>query len=144
MSDDELKSVLGELKRDLTQAFRIEAEDINHKIELVAEGVTGTRETLTRETTDIREEIKTVRHEVLIVAEALNRQGTEIRHEVQVVAKSLDREAADIRQEVRKTAQETQAMIKFSHAELDRRMSRLEEALADLQVRVERLEGSTH
>jgi len=35
-------------------------------------------------------------------------------------------------------------MIKFSHAELDRRVSRLEEALADLQVRVERLEGSTH
>ncbi|HXG59316.1 MAG TPA: hypothetical protein VNL91_09870 [Thermoanaerobaculia bacterium] len=42
-------------------------------------------------------------------------------------------------------------MIKFSHAELDRRIraleetqSRLEEAIADLQARVERLEGSPH
>lgn len=64
---------------------------------------------------------------------------------------ALDRENTDIREEVKGTARETQAMIKFSHAELDRRMhaleetqSRLEDALADLQSRVGRLEGSTH
>jgi hypothetical protein len=34
-------------------------------------------------------------------------------------------------------------MIKFSHAELDRRIRLLEEGFADLQARVERLE-STH
>ncbi len=46
---------------------------------------------------------------------------------------------------------DTQAMIKFSHAELDRRVRALEgtqrtleEGLTDLQARVERLEGSTH
>lgn len=39
---------------------------------------------------------------------------------------------------------ETQAMIKFSHAELDRRVRRLEEGLSALQSRVERLEESTH
>lgn len=46
---------------------------------------------------------------------------------------------------------ETQAMIKFSHAELDRRLRTLEdsqrtleEGLADLQSRVDRLESSTH
>jgi hypothetical protein len=35
-------------------------------------------------------------------------------------------------------------MIKFSHAELDRRVRTLEESVADLQTRVERLESSTH
>lgn len=35
-------------------------------------------------------------------------------------------------------------MIKFSHAELDRRVSRLEQAFAELQARVERLETTTH
>lgn len=35
-------------------------------------------------------------------------------------------------------------MIKFSHKELDRRMTALEDAVSDLQARVERLEGSTH
>lgn len=38
---------------------------------------------------------------------------------------------------------ETRAMIKFSHAELDRRMRTLEQGLADLQARVERLESGT-
>lgn len=35
-------------------------------------------------------------------------------------------------------------MIKFSHAELDRRVRSLEESVSDLQTRVERLESSTH
>lgn len=35
-------------------------------------------------------------------------------------------------------------MIKFSHHELDRRVRALEETVADLQSRVERLESSTH
>jgi hypothetical protein len=35
---------------------------------------------------------------------------------------------------------DTQAMIKFSHAELDGRLRSLEQAFADLQARVERLE----
>jgi hypothetical protein len=39
---------------------------------------------------------------------------------------------------------ETQAMIKFSHAELDRRVRLLEEGLSALQVRGEKLESSTH
>ena len=46
---------------------------------------------------------------------------------------------------------ETQAMIKFSHAELDGRVRALESAqrnlegtVADLQARIERLESTTH
>jgi hypothetical protein len=35
-------------------------------------------------------------------------------------------------------------MIKFSHAELDRRIRTLEKGFADLQARIERLESSTH
>ncbi|HVT02575.1 MAG TPA: hypothetical protein VHL58_04265 [Thermoanaerobaculia bacterium] len=80
------------------------------------------------------------------------------RHEIRVVAESvaqvnekLDREAADIRDEVRRGFAETQAMIKFSHDELHRRVRALEESqrtvdetLADLRARVEHLEDSTH
>lgn len=35
-------------------------------------------------------------------------------------------------------------MIKFSHRELDRRLSALEGTVGDLQARIERLESSTH
>ena len=43
-----------------------------------------------------------------------------------------------------RTAAETQAKFKFSFVELYRRMTSLEESVADLQARVERLESSTH
>lgn len=51
---------------------------------------------------------------------------------------------------IERTAADTQAMIKFSHAELDRRIhameeraQRLERAMADLEARIERLESPT-
>ncbi|MFZ2493461.1 MAG: hypothetical protein WA208_18430 [Thermoanaerobaculia bacterium] len=75
-------------------------------------------------------------------------EGT--RKEIQVVAESvlllrekLDRTATRLDENIDRTAAETQAMIKFSHVEIDRRMRSLEDAVADLQARVERLEGST-
>ena len=83
------------------QFYEVATENLRHEIQLVAEGVTGTREMLARE-------------------------------------------AEDIRGELRRTAAETQAMIKFSHADLDRRVRTLEDSVSDLQSRVERLESSTH
>src|SRR5206468_215655 len=73
-----------------------------------------------------------VKHEVRLLAEGLTR-----------LDQKLDRTATDVRDEMRRGFADTQAMIKFSHAELDRRVRALEEGLADLQARVERLE-STH
>jgi hypothetical protein len=74
-----------------------------------------------------------VKREVRIVAEGLTR-----------LDQKLDRTAVDIRGEMRSGFADTQAMIKFSHAELDRRLRSLEESVTDLQSRVERLESSTH
>ena len=80
------------------------------------------------------------------------------KHEVRLVAESvahlneeLHRETSALRQEMSRGFAETQAMIKFSHAELDRRVNTLEEShhaleetVADLQTRVQRLESGTH
>jgi archaellum component FlaC len=81
----------------------------------------------------------------------------EMKHQVQLVAESvlmvndkLDREAADIRAEMRQGFADTQAMIKFSHAELDRRIlaveeraRTLEESVHRLAARMDRLEAMT-
>lgn len=56
----------------------------------------------------------------------------------------FDRKIDDLEERMERGFVETQAMIKFSHAELDRRVRALESGLADLQARVDRLEGSTH
>lgn len=73
------------------------------------------------------------------------------KHEIGLIAEKvaqldekLDRKTAGLEERIERTAAETQAMIKFSHLELDRRMRTLEESLSDLQARVERLEGSAH
>ena len=69
------------------------------------------------------------------------------RQDVQIVAESvlhLNERLGRTDETIERTAAETQAMIKFSHAEIDRRMRSLEDAVADLQSRVERLEDSTH
>lgn len=80
-----------------------------------------------------------------------------VRQEIRGVAEGvvntrdlLSRETADIREEMRRGFAETQAMIKFSYTELDRRVSALEESrrtveqtLADVQARLDRLESST-
>jgi hypothetical protein len=83
-------------------------------------------------------------------------EGT--KHEIGLVAEKvvhLDEKLDNVKNELEERMEqgftETQAMIKFSHAELDRRMRTLEEnhraleeSLIDLVARVERLEGSTH
>lgn len=86
-----------------------------------------------------------------VVTEATRQEIRLVVEAVALVDEKLDREATEIRQEMRTGFTETQAMIKFSHAELDRRVRTIEEsqrtledALAALQSRVERLEGSTH
>lgn len=75
------------------------------------------------------------------------------RHETQLVAEGVahldarlggvEVRLTRVEERLESTATETQAMIKFSHAELDRRVRSLEEGFADLQARVERLESST-
>jgi chromosome segregation ATPase len=80
------------------------------------------------------------------------------KHDVDLVAESVLQTREELRrtrlaldEKIEHTAAETQSMIKFSHQELDRRMTALEgsqraleETVADLQARVQRLEGSTH
>lgn len=107
--------------------------------------------------------------ELRLVLEAMRRENaaahTETRRHFEVVAEGLeskmdavaesaiaaneriDRLDAKVdRLEGRMHAEfdDVRSMIKFSHHELDRRLRMLEETVADLQSRVERLESSTH
>jgi hypothetical protein len=86
-----------------------------------------------------------------VVAEATHHEIQLVAEKVVRVEEKLDSEAADIRAEMRRGFGDTQAMIRFSHSELDRRVRTLEESnrtleegMADLQARVERLESSPH
>ena len=133
MSDDELKAFFASLQRE-NAAMReenaaVHAETRRHFDAAVAE----TRRHFDVVTTETR------RHFDVVT------EGT--RNEIQLVAESvlhLNEKLGRTDERIERTAAETQAMIKFSHAEIDRRMRTLEEAVADLQSRVDRLEDSTH
>lgn len=73
------------------------------------------------------------RHDVRLVAEAVATLDEKIVREVRRLDESVSRGFA-----------ETQAMINFSHAELERRIRSLEQQFSELQARVERLETTAH
>jgi uncharacterized protein YceH (UPF0502 family) len=79
-----------------------------------------------------------------VTAERLDGKIDAVAESVANVDEKLDRRIDDLEQRMERGFAETQAMIKFSHAELDRRVSRLEQSFADLQARIERLETTTH
>ncbi|MCU1349858.1 MAG: hypothetical protein JWO56_2888 [Acidobacteria bacterium] len=156
MTDDELKRLLEALRQDSSAAhaetrrlFGETADRIaTENQHFFATGAEGLRHGIQLAFMETADRIATEnQHFFAIGAEGLRHEIQLVTEGVSATREALNREAADIREEVRRTASDTQAMIKFSHAELDRRMStledtqnKLEEAITDLQARVERLE----
>ena len=63
---------------------------------------------------------------------------------IQIVAEGIsnvDEKLERIRQEFKEEFREVKSMIKFSYAELDRRVQTLEESVLSLQTRMNRLEA---
>jgi hypothetical protein len=129
MTDDELKSLF-ELARQENAASHAETRRyIDQKV---------------AENRDFFEMLNEgTRHEIGLVAEKVVRVDEKL--------DSVKNELGELEERMERGFAETQAMFKFSHAELDRRMRTLEESqrtleesYSDLLARVERLEGSTH
>jgi len=123
MTDDELKRLFEALQQ---QSVAVSTETRRHFAE--------TTERLSAENRRFFEiSTEGVKHEVQLVAEA-----------VAQLEEKLDREIERLDEKVERGFANTQAMIKFSHAELERRIRALEQSFSDLQSRVERLETTTH
>jgi len=75
-----------------------------------------------------------------VTREDVERRFDSLAEAVQMLDEKMERRFTDVDSSIA----ETQAMIKFSHRELDRRISVLEETVDDLQSRVQRLEKPPH
>jgi DNA-binding ferritin-like protein len=138
MTDDELR----ELLRTTATAT---AERVDKKMDAtVAEMRRHVEESAAETRRHVDQTAVETRRHFEVIAEHLETRIDAVAESVQILDEKLDRETANIRDEMARGFAETQAMIKFSHADLDRRMRTLEETVADLQTRVERLELSTH
>ncbi len=84
-----------------------------------------------------RDEIEEIKRHFGVVAEGLERKIQLVAEGVATLNDKLDHHM----EENRAQFEEVKAMIRFSYAELDRRLRTLEETVISLQTRVERLEA---
>ena len=92
-----------------------------------------------------------IRRHFDVAVERMDKRFDLLSEAVTQLDRKLDRTADRLDEKIERTAAETQAMIKFSHAELDRRVRNLEEnqrllqdMVTNLTARIERIENSTH
>ena len=93
---------------------------------------------------DLKSLFEQTRRHFDVVAERMEKRIGAVAESLASLDEKIDRKIDELDGRMRRGFEDTQAMIKFSHAELDRRIRTLEEGFADLQARVERLESSTH
>jgi uncharacterized protein YceH (UPF0502 family) len=126
--NDELREMFETMRREMAQiganSERMAAEARAHSDRNAAE----TRRHFDVVAERLESKIETIAEGVVAANERIDRLDAKV-----------DRLAADMDDGFN----ETRSMIKFSHHELDRRLRSLEDVVADLQARVERLESST-
>ena len=90
----------------------------------------------------IEESAAQTRRHFEVVAERLESEIRLVNEHVAMVDQKIERGVRNVQEQMDRGFQETQAMIKFSHAELDKRTRTLENTVAGHEARLERLEGS--
>ncbi len=99
-----------------------------------------TREFLDRKFGVIDEKFEDTRRHFGVVAEGLRSEIQQVAEGVVNLNEKFDREIASFREENELAHREILSAIKFSYAELDRRITTVESEVTSLRSRVERLE----
>ena len=131
--DDDVKRLIQNSAAETRRHFDTVAERLDQKVQLLAEGLLH-----------VDEKINRVDTKVDALDEKINRVDAKV-DALDGKINGVDAKVDGLDSKMARGFADTQAMIKFSHAELDRRLRTLEEVVSDLQARVERLEsGLTH
>jgi len=92
-----------------------------------------------------KEDLKTFKEEIVhqfhVISEDVISQVKLVAEGVGNVNEKLDRTRQELKSEIQETRQEVLAAIKFSYAELDKRLTILENEFLELKRRVEKIEG---
>ena len=92
-----------------------------------------------------KEDLKTFKEEIVhqfhVISEDVISQVKLVAEGVANVNEKLDRRFNELKTEIQETRQEVLAAIKFSYAELDKRLTILENEFLELKRRVDKIEG---
>jgi uncharacterized small protein (DUF1192 family) len=120
-------------KEEIIHQFHVVSEGVIDQVKLVAEGVATVNEELERTRKELKEEID---NKTRPIAQAV----IELNGRVGALAGKVDRIHQELKTEIQETRQEILAAVKFSYAELDRRITTLEKEFLELKHRVEKIE----
>jgi len=91
-----------------------------------------------------KEDLKKFRDEIVhqfhVISEDVISQVKQVAEGVANVDEKLDRRFNELKTEIQETGQEVLAAVKFSYAELDKRITTLEKEFLELKHRVEKIE----
>jgi uncharacterized protein YceH (UPF0502 family) len=79
-------------------------------------------------------------HQFHVISEDVISQVKQVAEGVANVDEKLDRRFNELKAEIQETRQEVLAAVKFSYAELDKRITTLEKEFLELKHRVEKIE----
>ena len=92
-----------------------------------------------------KEDLKSFKEEIIhqfhVVSEGVIDQVKLVAEGVATVNEKLDRIHLELKTEIQETRQEVLAAVKFSYAELDKRLTTLEKEFVELKLRVEKIES---
>jgi len=86
-------------------------------------------------------EVGEIKRHFNVVAEGLEKNIRLIAESVSLLDEKVDRRITTLEEKMERGVDEIKAMIKFSYAELDRRVTSLEAGLARLELRVQNIEA---
>jgi len=94
---------------------------------------------------DLRENLKNFKEEMIhqfhIISEDLRTQIKQVAEGVANIYEKSEGDKVELKKEIQETRHEVLAAIKFSYADLDRRLTTLENEFLALKRRIEKIEG---
>jgi uncharacterized small protein (DUF1192 family) len=128
------KEDLKNFKTEIVHQFHVISEDVITQVKQVAEGVANVNEKIDRTRQELKEEID---NKTQPIAQAV----TVLDGKVAALDRKVDRIHQELKTEIQETRQEILAAVKFSYAELDKRLTLLENEFLELKRRVDKMEG---
>ena len=149
-------------KEEMIHEFHVISEGIIGQVKQVAEGVTNLDERLERARQGLKAEIEEKTEPIAHAVVSLDRKVTSLDGKVKILDEKvtsldskvngldktvnvldgkLDRTYQELKSEIQETKQEILAAVKFSYAELDKRLTTLEKEFFELRLRVEKIES---
>ena len=152
-SNEDLKT----FKEEVIQQFHIISENVIDQVKQVAEGVRNVDEKLERFRKEVKAEMAENHATLSLAIKKVDEKIDNTRLELEVgfsdkldktraelkadFSDKLDKTRLELKTEIQETRQEILAAVKFSYAELDRRLTTLEKEFLELKHRVDKMEG---